>query len=141
MGSIAVNGVGTKNKNLVRRLSRLSFDAEGFAESKDWPYLWPKAKAVSAREKVLATKEKPAEVKAQTKRLATMYVWGIASVAMYLALFINQGAITKYFTQGGFFSLAVVPTALAFALVHGTFAGHVLAKMNFNAANRRKDDH
>ena len=30
---------------------------------------------------------------------------------------------------------------IAFALIHGTFASHVLESMNFRAANRGKDDH
>jgi hypothetical protein len=143
MESIAVPKVNTEKsttniKNLIRRLAR--FDADAFYESKDWPYLWPKEIPAKSVDKALPTQEELAERKARNKQIARMSCWGILSLLMYLGIFLNQGSITEYFTQGGFFALAVVGTALAFALIHGTFASHVLEKLNFRAANRRKDD-
>lgn len=75
------------------------------------------------------------------KRIARILSWGIISLLMYLAVFLNQEIITKYFTQGGFFAIVIVFTALAFAFVYGTFANYVLESLNFKAVNRKKDGH
>lgn len=66
---------------------------------------------------------------------------GVLSLIMYLAIFLNQDLVTRYFTSGGVFSLVIVATALAFALVHGTFASHVLENLRFKAANQQEGGH
>lgn len=68
-------------------------------------------------------------------------LWGIVSLAAYLLVFLNQEAVTRYFTKGGFFTAAVVITALAFALIHGTFASYVLEVLGIEALKREKEDH
>jgi hypothetical protein len=146
MGSIAVNKIKTEKsfpniKTFLKKVAGLSFDADAVYESKDWPYLWPKTNPVQTIDRVLPTEEERVERKARRKRVMRISCWGIVSLAMYLGIFLNQGTITEYFTQGGYFALAVVGTALAFALVHGTFASYVLENLNFRAANRSKDDH
>lgn len=75
------------------------------------------------------------------KRMTRIISWGVFSVIIYLAIFLNQPTINKYFTSGGVFALVTVATALAFALIHGTFASHVLENLNFRAANRKKEEH
>ena len=58
--------------------------------------------------------------------LKRAFFWGVISVAMYLAVFLNQDAVTRHFTKEGAFAIAVVVTALAFSFVHGSFANYVL---------------
>jgi hypothetical protein len=126
--------------NVKKLMTMLSFNAEAINESQDWPYLWRKTN-VKSRKKAVSTLEELAHKRARNRRFAKISIWGVVSIIMYLAIFLNQASITKYFTQGGFFALAIVVTALSFALVHGTFAGHVLENLNYKAANRVKDEH
>lgn len=62
----------------------------------------------------------------QKKPLRQVFLWGIISLAGYLAVFFNQDAVTTYFTQGGIFAGMVIITALAFSFVHGAFANYLL---------------
>ena len=145
MESIAANKLNsarstTNVKGLVKKVANLSFDADAVYESKDWPYLWPKSE-VQTIEKTFPTMEELAERKARTRRIVKICGFGVLSLVMYMGVFLNQAMITEYFTKGGYFALAVVGTAIAFALVHGTFAGHVLENLNFRAANQSKDLH
>ena len=145
MESIAANKLNsarstTNVKGLVKKVANLSFDADAVYESKDWPYLWPKSE-VQTIEKTFPTMEELAERKARTSRIVKICGFGVLSLVMYMGVFLNQAMITEYFTKGGYFALAVVGTAIAFALVHGTFAGHVLENLNFRAANQSKDLH
>jgi hypothetical protein len=145
MESIRVHDIRNKEsaapvKDFIKKLATLSFDADGVYESKDWPYLWRKTDTARSTDNALPTEEELARKKARTKQIVRICGWGTVSVAMYLVTFINQAAITRYFTRGGYFALAVVGTALVFALVHGTFASHILENLNFRAANRRKED-
>ena len=147
MESIVANNkinteVSTINaKHSIKKMARLSFNADAIYESKDWPYLWRKANSPKPVQKAFSTEEELAKRKARRCRLAKTSLWGIISLVMYLALFLNQGIVTKYFTRGGSFTLAIVATALVFALVHGTFAGHVLENLNYKAANREGGEH
>jgi hypothetical protein len=125
--------------NVKKLLAAMSFDAAAIHESKDWPYLWPKENVEPARQTFTANEE-TVHRKARNRRFLKIGLWGAISLLMYLAIFLNQGIITKYFTQGGFFTLAIVATALSFALVHGNFAGHILEDLNYKAANREKDE-
>ena len=145
MESIAANKLNSASstanvKGLVKKVANLSFDADAVYESKDWPYLWPKSE-VQTIEKTFPTMEELAERKARTRRIVKICGFGVLSLVMYMGVFLNQAMITEYFTKGGYFALAVVGTAIAFALVHGTFAGHVLENLNFRAANQSKDLH
>ena len=145
MESIAANKLNSASstanvKGLVKKVANLSFDADAVYESKDWPYLWPKSE-VQTVEKTFPTMEELAKRKARTRRIVKICGFGVLSLVMYMGVFLNQAMITEYFTKGGYFALAVVGTAIAFALVHGTFAGHVLENLNFRAANQSKDLH
>jgi hypothetical protein len=127
-------------RNLMRKMARLSFNAEAVYESKDWPYLWPKTNTSETVQKTALTDEEIAHRKARTRRIVKLSLWGMVSILMYAAMLLFQESVTKFFTRGGFFALAIVATALVFALVHGTFAGHVLEDLNYKAANRKKDE-
>jgi hypothetical protein len=142
MEQTKVNGLNTRGLeiNLKKLLNLFSFNADAIHESKDWPYIWRKGSVKSAG-KALPAQKDLATRKARSRRLLKISLWGIASLIMYLVLFLNQAAVTKYFTQGGFFALATVGTALSFALVHGTFAGYILENLNYKVANREKDEH
>lgn len=77
----------------------------------------------------------------RTKRLRRLILWGIVSLGAYLLVFLNQEAVTHYFTQGGFMAAAVVITALGFSVIHGTFASCVLEIIGIEALRRGKEGH
>jgi len=146
MDSIITEKINTEKstinvKNLIKKMTKLSFSADAIYKSKDWPYLWQKADSAKAVQKAITTDNELVKKKAWSRRFGKVFLWGIVSLSMYLALFLNQGIVTDYYTRGGFFTLAIVATAIIFALVHSTFAGHVLEKLNFKAANREKSGH
>ncbi|WP_051275853.1 hypothetical protein [Desulfovirgula thermocuniculi] len=67
--------------------------------------------------------------KAQPRPVKEAVIWGIISLAAYLLVFLNQGAVINYFAQGGVASLALIATAIAFSLIHGTFANYFLESL------------
>lgn len=72
-----------------------------------------------------------------SRSLVRAVLFGAISISAYLLVFLNEGTITKYFSRGGVYTLAVVGTALAFSLIHGTFANYVLELLGIRA----KDTH
>jgi len=66
--------------------------------------------------------------------------WGAISVTMYLLVFLNQDAVTHHFTKGGVFALVVVITALAFSLIHGSFANYLLDLSGIRPLQEKKED-
>lgn len=51
--------------------------------------------------------------------------WGLATAALYAAVFLNSGTIMSYFTLGGLYAALPIATVFVFSYVHGTFAHHV----------------
>jgi hypothetical protein len=126
--------------HLIKKITNLSYNADAVYESRDWPYLWPKKNGAASGQEDVLKDEELAPRKTRSWRFLKISFWGLASISMYIVMMLYQDTITEYFTRGGFFTLAVVGTALAFALVHGSFAGQVLEKLNYRAANRKKDE-
>lgn len=147
---------------LALRIARLSwFDADTVCGSRDWPYLWKestpaihtvdrevrndgrsslrRANELEYVGEAFTTGQKLSARKFISGQLARTLLLGVVSLVMYLAIFTNQAAVTKYYTGGGVFALVVVTTAVAFALVHGTFASRILEGLLFRTANREKD--
>lgn len=60
-----------------------------------------------------------------------LILWGITSMALYLAVFTNQQAVTDYFTRGGVYAVPVIVTALVFSFVHGAFAHFFIEVIGF----------
>ena len=75
----------------------------------------------------------------QGTTLMRAIMWGIFSLGAYLLLFLNQEAVTRYFTKGGIFALVIIITALAFSLIHGSFAGYVLEILGIRPLRHDKD--
>lgn len=61
---------------------------------------------------------------------------GIASVALYAAVFTNSGTIMKYFTKGGLFAALPIVTVFAFSFVHGAFASNLWSVLGIEATKK-----
>ncbi len=59
--------------------------------------------------------------------------WGLATVALYAAVFVNSGTIMSYFTRGGLYAALPIVTVFLFSYVHGTFAHHVWEALGIRA--------
>jgi peptidoglycan/LPS O-acetylase OafA/YrhL len=71
-------------------------------------------------------KNSPANRKRRVRALKRAFLWGIISVSIYLAVFLNQDTVTRYFTKGGVFAIVIIVTALAVSLIHGSFANYTI---------------
>jgi peptidoglycan/LPS O-acetylase OafA/YrhL len=90
------------------------------------------------------TKDSQPNHKSRAGTLRRAVFWGAISVAMYVAVFLNQDAVTRYFTKEGAVAIAVVVTALAFSLIHGSFANYVIDLSGirpWQGGNQQKGDH
>jgi peptidoglycan/LPS O-acetylase OafA/YrhL len=71
-------------------------------------------------------KNSPANRKRRVRALKRAFLWGIISLSIYLAVFLNQDTVTRYFTKGGVFAIVIIVTALAVSLIHGSFANYTI---------------
>jgi len=71
--------------------------------------------------------------KSAKKPIGKMVLFGICSAIIYVALLLNQGLITAYFTRGALY--AVLPIAGAFTLsyIHGHFTGYFWTVLGIEA--------
>lgn len=60
-------------------------------------------------------------------------IFGLVSLASYIALFAHQDVVTDYCTRGGSHAALPIVIALYFSLVHGTFAGSLLSILGLGA--------
>jgi hypothetical protein len=61
---------------------------------------------------------------------------GIASAALYAAVFLNSGTVMKYFTRGGLYAALPIATVFVFSLVHGAFTHHVWEVLGIRAPQK-----
>ena len=61
---------------------------------------------------------------------------GVASLALYAAVFWNSGTVTKYFTRGGWYAALPVLTVFVFSFVHGAFASNLWSVLGIEATRK-----
>lgn len=76
------------------------------------------------------------KTKNNSRSVIRAVIWGLISLAMYLMVFLNQQAVTDYFTRGGFYAAPLIVTALVFSLVHGAFASYFIEAIGFRPASK-----
>lgn len=74
------------------------------------------------------------------KILGRAILAGAFSVSAYLLVFLNADTVTEYFSRGGVYAIAVIATAIAFSLIHGTFANYLLELFGIRPS-QGKDSH
>ncbi len=74
------------------------------------------------------------------KVLVRAVLFGVVSASAYLLVFLNEDTVTKYFTRGGVYAIAVITTAIAFSLIQGTFANYLLELFGIRPS-KGKDSH
>jgi hypothetical protein len=61
---------------------------------------------------------------------------GLASAALYAAVFTNSGIIMKYFTKGGIFAALPIVTVFAFSFVYGPFTSNLWSLLGIEATKK-----
>ena len=61
---------------------------------------------------------------------------GLASAALYAAVFTNTGTIMKYFTKGGIFAALPIVTVFAFSFVYGPFTSNLWSLLGIEATKK-----
>jgi hypothetical protein len=62
--------------------------------------------------------------------------YGLATAALYAAVFLNSGTVMNYFTRGGWYAALPVATVFLFSYVHGTFSHNVWEVMGIRAPQK-----
>ncbi|MEK6680637.1 MAG: hypothetical protein AABY79_01565 [Nitrospirota bacterium] len=65
-------------------------------------------------------------------------VLGVAAVALYSALLLNQEFINNYFGNGGIYAILPIITAFIFSFIHGTFTGNFWTMLGIEAKKKRE---
>lgn len=61
---------------------------------------------------------------------------GIATAALYAAVFLNSGTVMNFFTRGGLYAALPIATVFVFSFVHGAFAHHVWEVLGIRAPQK-----
>lgn len=106
----------------------------------DWEKMRCPLVLVSKTPKIISLKRRMVMtqnyVSMRKKPLGKMVIYGLASVAMYAALLVNQTTITALFTRGAWYALFPIATAFAFSFVHGNFAGYFWSVLGVEATKK-----
>ena len=70
------------------------------------------------------------------KLIGKTIAFGLGTVALYAAVFLNSGTVMSYFTKGGWFAAMPVVTVFLFSYVHGSFAHNVWEVMGIRAPQK-----
>jgi hypothetical protein len=84
-------------------------------------------------EMVMAQEHEP---KPRGKLLSRTVGIGIASAALYAAVFSHSGTVMKYFTKGGFYAALPIVTVFVFSFVHGAFASNLWSLLGIEATKK-----
>lgn len=61
---------------------------------------------------------------------------GLATAALYAAVFANTGIIMKYFTKGGIYAALPIATVFVFSFVHGAFSSSLWSLLGIEATKK-----
>jgi hypothetical protein len=70
------------------------------------------------------------------KALKNTVVFGLLTAAFYLAVFLNEGTVMKYFTKGGMYAFFPVTAAFLVSFIHGAFTGNFWTALGIEASKK-----
>ncbi|MGB9802799.1 MAG: hypothetical protein ACPLRU_07790 [Desulfofundulus sp.] len=75
--------------------------------------------------------------KYQHRPIGQLLIFGIISLAAYCLVLFNEQAVIRYFSSGGVLPAAVtLLTAVAFSLIHGSFANYLLEMLGIRPVKK-----
>ncbi len=75
--------------------------------------------------------------KGRSQEIVRLVAYGFGAVALYAAVFFNQGTVMKYFSAGGWFAALPIATVFAVSFVHGAFAHHLWSMLGIEASKTK----
>jgi hypothetical protein len=75
--------------------------------------------------------------KPKKKPVGKMIIFGIISIAAYIAVFTNQEIITTYTTKGGYYAALPIIAVFFFSFVHGPFASYFLSVLGIEPKKKK----
>lgn len=72
----------------------------------------------------------------QSGHLARVIGYGLATVAMYTAVFMNADTVMTHFTAGGWYAALPIATVFAFSFIHGSFSSHLWSLLGIEAVKK-----
>ena len=64
---------------------------------------------------------------------------GAVVVALYAALYVEEGLVNELFTRGGAYAVLPILTAFVFSFAHGNFTGNFWSSLGVEASKARKE--
>lgn len=77
------------------------------------------------------------EEKKKKKPYVQMIIFGIISLASYVALFSNETLVTEVYTRGGYYAAFPIVTALWISFMHGAFGSNLLSVLGLEAKKKK----
>lgn len=78
-------------------------------------------------------------IKSKKKAFIKMISMGIISIALYIALLLEQDIITNYFTKGGLYAMLPLASAFVFSFAHGSFTSNFWRALGIRAARKKAE--
>jgi hypothetical protein len=70
------------------------------------------------------------------KLIGKTIAWGLGTVALYAAVFLNGNTVMDYFTRGGWYAALPVGSVFLFSYVHGSFSHNVWEVLGIRAPQK-----
>jgi len=121
------------------QLKRVEFVITGFDEEREKlsEMITVPVFSINSNPQLLKRRKMMAKRKEGRKKiLAKTIGFGLATGALYAAVFTNSGTIMTYFTKGSWYAALPIVTVFVFSLVHGTFASNVWSLLGISAMKK-----
>ncbi len=105
--------------SIVQRFENFGVEV-AFAEADAW-HACPTKVEPPNKEKPMSTTMKQNRKRARARSM----LFGVASIALYAAVFTNSDAVLQFCSAGGLHAVAPVAMVFVFSYVHGSFASNV----------------
>ncbi len=76
------------------------------------------------------------ELENNKRPVGKMVGYGIGTIILYTAVFMNADMITTYFTKGSWYAALPIATVFVFSFIHGSFAGNLWSVLGIEAQKK-----
>jgi len=85
-------------------------------------------------EQIMASEQH--EKASRSKLISKTVGLGLATVALYAAVFTNSETVMKYFTKGGIYAALPIVTVFVFSFIHGSFSSNLWSVLGIEATKK-----
>jgi len=77
-----------------------------------------------------------AKLESNKKPVGKMVGYGIGTIILYAAVFMNADTVTNYFTKGSWYAALPIASVFVFSFIHGAFASNLWSVLGIEAHKR-----